>query len=84
MSRMVFGSKVLSSWFDGDDPNDWTIYNLLDAMQKSIINNVVKQTEIPLVEAAELQKMNEPLVWAYRELLCLKNEVLEMQGGGGK
>lgn len=84
MSKLIVGSKVLSGWFDTEDPNDWEIYNLLDAMQKSILDNVVKQTEGSIKQAEELQALNEPLIWAYRELSALKNEMLEMQQGGKK
>lgn len=82
MSKMIVGSKVLSGWFDADNPEEWEINNLLEAMQKSILDNVVKQTEGSIKQAEELQALNEPLIWAYRELLGLKNEMLAMQKGG--
>lgn len=52
---------------------------MLDAMQKSIIANVVMQTQVTIQQAEKLQNLNEPLVWAYRELLGLKNEIIEMK-----
>ena len=82
MSKMIVGSKVLSGWFDTDKPEEWEINSLLDAMQKSIMANVLKQTEVSMEEAKEFQQLNEPLIWAYRELLSLKNEMLAMQKGG--
>ena len=75
MSRMIVGSKVLAGWFDTDDPADWEINAMLEAMRKSILDNVVKKTEVSIDEAKALQKLNEPLTWAYRELLALKREM---------
>lgn len=82
--KLILGSKTLAGWFDGDDPANWEIYNLLDALRESILANVVKQTEGTIEMAKELQKMNDPVVWAFRELNNLKNEILEMTGGGEK
>lgn len=79
MSSVIIGSKFLSGWFEGDDPEYWEITNMLDAMQKSIIANVVMQTQVTIQQAEKLQNLNEPLVWAYRELLGLKNEIIEMK-----
>lgn len=82
MSKVIVGSKVLAGWFDTEDPKDWDINNMLEAMQKSILANVIKQTENCREVAAELQEMNEPLIWAYRELLNLRNEMMEMRDRG--
>lgn len=82
--KVILGSKTLANWFDGDDPGNWEIYNLLDALQESILDNVVKQTEGSIEQAKELQKLNDPVVWAFRELNNLKKEILEMMNGGAK
>ncbi len=84
MSNIIVGSKTLAGWFDSDDPEYWEINGLLDALQRSILANVVKQTEGSIEQAEELQRLNEPVVWAFRELNNLKKEMLEMMQGDAK
>ena len=84
MSNIIIGSKTLASWFDDDEPSKWEIYKILDALQESILANMVMQTESTIEQAKELKEMNDPVVWAFRELNKLKKEKLEMMQGDAK